>query len=908
MKYLFTILAIAFLWANADLFAQNSYQKKGDSINVETQKTNLGTVENPLMQAERLAQEESIRLDGWLSEVVWKRAAIATQFTQNRPVDGAPSTQKTQVQLLYTDAYIYVGITAYDSAPDSIKAPLFRRDGGETSDWVFVSFDSYNDRRTAFTFGINPRGVQRDILMYDDTEEDLSWDAVWEGKANIKEYGWVAELKIPLSQLRFSSREAKQVWGVNFAREISRNGETSFWAPVSQNDNGMVSRFGRLEGIQDLDEPRRLEVIPYVSAELTRVPNSETESPYISRNATSSRVGGDIKYGLTSNLTLTATINPDFGQVEADPAVINLTANENYFSEKRPFFLEGNDIFQFGNTRTFSRFGNPITFYSRRIGRAPQGSPGDADIDTEYEDDPGFTTIAAAAKVSGKTQDGWSIGFLDAYTLDEKLNYRVESGEEGTLRVEPASNYMVARTKKDFNDGNTYLGGFGSAVHRSLNGGYLEDYLRSSAYLGGVDFEHNFLNRNWVASGTVSYSTINGSRKAIERAQESSVRYYNRVDSKGLSIDSTLTNLSGFATEISIQKQGGDDHWLTSLTYSEVSPGYETNDIGFQNRADYRSVNAGLVYRETDPKRLQYFEHWFFKGTAWNYDGDMISNWYNIGAFVRFKNLWTFNYNSNYNGYRVSDRITRGGPIMEQAKHINFNTNINSNPNKLISFNIGTYQRRDAAGEFDNDIWAGITFLPSSNIQITVSPEFVYQKDIDQYVTTEDDDLADNPYGQRYVFADIKQHTLVTSIRLNWTFSPTMSLQTYVRPFIASGSYTNFKEFNEPGTYNFDVYGKDKGSISRSDEDEEYTVDPDGNGQAPAFTFDDPDFNFRSIQGNAVFRWEYMPGSTLYLVWQQQRSGSISRGNFDLGRDFDGIFNAKPTNVFLVKLSYWFGS
>lgn len=885
-----------------EVSGQTSHHKKADSISAE--KIRKGTVANPNMQALRIAGDELINLDGDISEDVWQKAPIATEFTQRQPNDGRPATERTEVRLLYTDAAIYIGIMAFDSSPDSIMASLFRRDGSEASDWVYVSFDSYNDRRTAFSFAINPRGVQKDILYFDDNNEDILWDAVWEGKTNLLDNGWSAEVKIPLSQLRFSSKDSDQVWGVNFQRRLARNGESSFWAPTPQNATGLVSRFGRLYGINDLTKPRRLEISPYVSTSLTRVPDISTSNPYYKRNEFSGGIGGDIKYGVTSDLTLTATINPDFGQVEADPAVINLSANENFFSERRPFFLEGNEIFRFGETKTYSRFGNPNTFYSRRIGRTPQGNTNQANINADYVNQPDYTTIATAAKLSGKTKGGWSVGILDAYTLQENAEFQ-NSGVDGSFAVEPATNYLVARTKKDINDGNTYFGGFASAVNRNIDNTYFQQFLRSSAYLGGVDFEHNFNDKNWVTSGTFSYSTINGSEEAITLAQNSPARYYARVDSDKLTLNPTKTNLSGFATEMSIQKRGGDDPWLTSLTYSEVSPGYETNDIGFMNRSDYRSVNGGVIYRNLDPKFVQFYEVYLFTGNAWNYDGDRISHGYMNGGFVRFENLWTVNYDLNYSAEQYMDRITRGGPVMERPKDWNFNVNLNSNSNKKFSFHLGTFQRQDEAGEFDHEIWAGITILPTTYIQLSISPQFAYQKDIDQYITTVPDVNAEN-YNNRYVFSDITQKTLSASIRLNWTFSTKMSLQTYIRPFISTGEFTKFKEFEKPRTFEFAEYGEEKGTITQ--DDGTYTIDPDGSGSSAEFSFENPDFNFRSIQGNAVFRWEYSPGSTLYLVWQQQRDDYQNLGDFNLSRDFDGLLNAKPTNVFLIKMSYWFGS
>ncbi|MEX0660471.1 MAG: DUF5916 domain-containing protein [Balneolaceae bacterium] len=881
----------------AQHFDSNASSDKTDDIR-------LGTAQNPLMTAIKLQSDAIITLDGMLDEDDWQRAPVATEFTQRFPDNGRSASQKTEVRLLYTNDAIYVGFMAYDTAPDSIMAPLFRRDGNQPSDWVYVSFDSYNDSRTAFSFAVNPRGVQKDVLYYDDSNEDILWNAVWEAKTQLLENGWSAEIRIPLSQLRFNSDNNEQSWGVNFQRRIARNGEMSFWAPTSQNENRLVSRFGRLNGIRGLEEPTRLEIMPYAAGNLLRAPDSETGDSFYNRNQFGGSLGGDIRYGLTSDITLTATINPDFGQVEADPSVINLTANESFFSERRPFFLEGNDIFQFGSTKTYSSYGNPITFYSRRIGRAPQGSPSRAGENAQFTDQPDHSTIATAVKLSGKTTSGWSIGALNAFTLQENARYQTPSGTNENIAVEPVTNYLVTRTKKDFNDGNTYTGGFFSAVNRSINGTYFEDFLRSSAYLGGADFEHNFSDRNWVTSGTISYSAINGSEESINLAQQSPARYYNRVDSDKLDLDSGKTSLTGFATEMSLQKQGGDN-WLGSITYSEVSPGYEINDMGFQNRADYRAFEGGVVYRDTNPSKLQYYEVFLFTSNAWNYDGDHINYGYGNGGFVRFNNQWTTNYNFNYNPRENSDRLTRGGPVMMNPSNINFNINVDSNPNRPVSFNMGTFQNYGEDGGAEQNYWAGVRLSPMSSLQISFSPEFILSKNMAQYIRTVEDDGAEFTYGNRYVFSEIDQKTLVANIRLDWTFSPTMSLQTYVRPFISSGKYSNFKELAAPRTFDFNRYGEDSGSISENGG--EYTVDPDGTGSSN-FTFGNPDFNFRSIQGNAVFRWEYRPGSTFYLVWQQQRDDFAATGNFDFGEDMGELFRSKPTNVFLVKASYWFGS
>ena len=899
------LIFLIFFLCNIKTAAQSPFDRL-TVINAETvylKDIRPGTAENPVMNAIRLPEGKTITLDGFLDEDVWQMSSIATEFTQRSPNDGQPASERTEVRILYTDNAIYVGFMAYDSAPDSIMAPLFRRDGNQPSDWVYVGFDSYDDSRTGFIFGVNPRGVQRDFLYYNDSSTDIQWDAVWDARVQILENGWSAEIRIPISQLRFSGANDIQSWGVNFQRSLARKGEISFWAPTPFNESRIVSRFGRLDGIRGLNEPLRLEIMPFSAGSLLRAPDLGSSNPYYNKNQYGGNIGADIKYGLTSNLTLTATINPDFGQVEADPSVINLTANESFFSERRPFFQEGNDIFQFGGTKSFFKMGHPQTFYSRRIGRAPQGSPGRAGEPALFTDQPDQTTIAGAVKLSGKTDTGWSIGALNAFTLQETASFITPSGAEENIAVEPFTNYLVTRTMKDFNAGNTYVGGFVSAVNRNINGTYFENFLRTSAYLGGLDFEHNIDNRNWVVSGVVTYSSINGSQQAIGLAQRSPVRYFNRVDSDKLNIDNEKTNLSGYATEMSIRRQGGS-RWLGSMTYSDVSPGYETNDLGFQNRADHRILAGSMIYRNTNLSWLQLFDQSVASLNGWNYDGDRIHNGIRSMGFMRFNNLWTANYNAGFNLRRDSDRLTRGGPVMQQPADLLLNLFISTNPNKTISFGSGLLHIRDENGGSTYDYLGSITARPSPWLTMSLSPLIVKNKNTMQYVSTVPDTNATHTYGRRYLFADITQNTIALDTRVNWTFSPTMSLETYIRPFVSSGKYSNFKELSTPRTFDFDVYGEDMGTIILIDD--QYTVDPDGSGTS-SIDFRNPDFNFRSIQGNAVFRWEYRPGSTLYFVWQQQRSSFEATGDFDFGSDMGELFRSKPTNVFLVKASYWFG-
>ncbi|MCY4496638.1 MAG: DUF5916 domain-containing protein, partial [Rhodospirillaceae bacterium] len=456
----------------------------------------------PALQAVRATEPPQI--DGRLDEPAWNGASVATDFIQFQPDPGAAASERTEVRVLYMDDAIYIGARMHDRDPDGIIRRLARRDEQVTTDAFSVAFDSYFDHRTAFRFSVSVAGVQSDALMFSDTQEDGDWDAVWESATRTDETGWTAELRIPLSQLRFagSSDDAGSTWGINFLREIARLEELSTWSPLPEDRSRIVSAFGTLRDLQGLQPRRNLEVRPYVLSSATRTPGS-ADNPFHAATALRQTVGGDLKYGITENLTLNVTVNPDFGQVEADPSVVNLTAFETFFPEKRPFFQEGSDIFGFS-------FGagddnNESLFYSRRIGRTPQGS---VTSPAAYRDVPEATSILGAAKLSGKTADGWSIGFLDALTSNESARFVSPGGTSGAQLVEPMTNYAVARVIKDFRDGESAVGVIGTATNRRLGDGGPLAFLADDAYTGGIDFRHRFGNGNYQIDGHVIGSTV----------------------------------------------------------------------------------------------------------------------------------------------------------------------------------------------------------------------------------------------------------------------------------------------------------------------------------------------------------------------------------------------------------------
>ncbi|HEX8361707.1 MAG TPA: DUF5916 domain-containing protein [Longimicrobium sp.] len=853
-----------------------------------------------------------LRIDGKLDEAAWGAAEAATGFTESYPNAGAPARFGTEARVLYADDAIYVGMRMLDPRPDSIAAQLTRRDATGYSDWAQVMIDSYADGRTGFAFGVNPRGVKRDVYLFNDASEDFGWDAVWEVATQVDSAGWTAEFRIPLSQLRFARGEPAggREWGLQLVRDIARYDTRLIWSPWNRNDNGFVSRFGKLTGLRGVRAPRRLEVQPYTVARLTRAPDEDGNPFYRSSDADVS-AGADVRWGLPSGLTLTAAINPDFGQVEVDPAVVNLSAFETQLPERRPFFAEGTDIFRFGSLLSHISLGGPQFFYTRRIGRAPQRQLGSNDSFVFYEA-PQSTTILGAAKLSGKTASGWTVGVLDAVTAGESGRVLLEDGVTREEVVEPRSNYLVGRVRRDLNAGRTVLGGIATATHRGVGDSVFTPMLRSDAYVAGVDGEHSWgPSRMWSVSGFAAGSRVAGSAQAIASTQRSSARYYLRPDADYLSYDSTRTSLEGYAVGAALRK-GGD--WRGSIWMQQVSPGFETNDLGFQSRADSRGLAMLFGRRQGKPGPL--FREWFvraFTSHTWNLGGDRTAANYAVRGNGTFRNLWSGTATVEYGGRVLSDRLTRGGPLAGTPSSWAFSAGGGTDPRRRLSVYTDGYTSTDEQGGYFRFLSASIAARPAANVQVSVGPSWEGSRNATQYVRTRTDATATETFGRRYVFATLDQTTVGVSTRLDWTFTPTLSLQLYARPFISAAEYRGFKELAEPRGLDYTEYGRDAGTIAldtpcgtSAADAGTYTVDPDGSaGPASCFQVARPDFNFRNLRGNAVVRWEYRPGSTLFFVWQQERSGEEPFGDFALRRDASDLFGASARNVFLVKATYW---
>lgn len=845
-----------------------------------------------------------VHLDGKLDDAAWSAAQPVSLTAQRDPDEGQPPSERTEIRVLVGDNAIYIGARMFDSEPNRIVRRLVRRDADVASDFLTIRLDARHDHLTSFVFDIYPAGNKGDASVGSDGFGDSSWDPIWDVATSIDSAGWVAEIRIPLSQLRYD-RSADD-WGIQVTRFIQRKQEEDVLSYVPRNENAGANRYGHLTGMRGLPSSRRLEIMPYTSArgEFQDIPSAD---PFRDGSDLFGSAGADVKMGLTSDLTLDMTINPDFGQVEVDPAVVNLSDFEVVFDEKRPFFVEGSDLFRFGQLNTFNNFGTPDVFFSRRIGRTPQGFI--SDPNATFVDAPSQSTIAAAAKVTGKTRSGWSIALLDATTLEEEGHF-VTTGSNAVQSeaVEPLTNYFVGRIRRELREGNTAIGTLFTAVNRSMDNPTLESTLRSSAYLAGADLNHYWGNRNWALDASFATSILNGSTAAISRVQRSSARYYQRPDADNIEFDSTRTGLNGYAAQVAVTKVSGG-HWGGNLAYQEKSPGYETNDIGFAQTVGRRGISTDLHYEETRPGRL--FRNYvigILSGNDWNYDGDHTTNYIANITNVRLRNFWQINTSFFRNFPSYDDQLTRGGPLAKLPARNNYNVSVRTDQRGAWSVGVnGSLNWNDAEG-YGKEVGLNFSYQPSSNVRLSFNPSYSRFHNVSQFVRGVIDPTAAATFGRRAVFATLDQNELALETRLDWTFSPRMSLQLYLQPLISAGDFTGYKEFARPGTFNFDVYGRDAGTITRDDPTATYTVDPDGaGGPASAFSFPDQNFNFRSLIANVVFRWEYRPGSTLFLVWQQSRQGAQGIGDFSFRRDFDAIFDNPAVNVFAVKMTYWLG-
>jgi len=870
------------------------------------------------------------RIDGRLDESNWQSAPAITSFTQRDPDDGNPTSHSTAVRILYDDEAIYVGARIENTGPISFR--LGRRDMEiSSSDWFRVCLDTYFDRRNAVRFEVNPGGVRRDSTLSGDymrgfgggfagADGEHAWDPVWDAATQIDNGGWTAELRIPFSQLRFAQTQERKstdepegealppepsgspskatgpVWGIQFETVNAGRQEYSLFAYTSKAHPGGVSEFGTLKGLQDVRSSKPFEFIPYVEGQ-ARFDSTGANALTADREF-EFKAGLDARYRITSNLTLTAAVNPDFGQVEVDPAVINLTAFETRFEEKRPFFVEGAGNFRIApGLRSF--YAARELMYTRRIGRAPQ-----IKLPSDVRQVPVTTDIIAAAKLTGRTEAGWTIGLLDALTDEMHGLYLDDTGARRSGVVEPRTNYLIGRVSREARSGETAFGAMGTAVNRDLGDARAAAALSKSAYTGGIDLGHDFLNKVWNISSYLTASQVSGTPAAITSLQRASSRYYQRPDAESFRLDPGAKSLSGTSGQVQLSKRSGR-HWDGNFAYLFVSPDYEINDVGFYQRVDRKGASSRITYNERTPGR-------FFRSTTTNfycaylqnYDGDWLEKQTRLATRLQHLDFWTFEIDAEYMPERIDDRLTRGGPVALKPAYWSLMASWNSDARKPIVGGLTASTLTDDFGGRTSGLAATFDFRASQRWSLSLSPRVDWTQRDAQYVNTVSDPHATGTFGRRHIFAPLEQSEASLVARLNYGFSANLTLELYAQGLVADGDYGDIKEFLQPRGYRFATYGREAGTINRAGTT--YTVDPDGSGPANAFAVKDLSFTSRSLRVNAVLRWEFRPGSTLYAVWQQERLNPLLMENFSLSRATTRIFDAESRNVFAVKMSYWF--
>ena len=855
-----------------------------------------------------------IVLDGKLDDAAWASAEAITEFTQFDPDAGKAPSQRTVVRILYDDDALYIGATMFDTAgPAGIKTRLVRRDNQFDSDWFQIVIDGYHDHLSRAFFVVNPSGSKQDQIGIGNSCCDSGWDPVWEAETRINADGWVAEIRIPLSQLRYSSDSA-QTWGLELRRWIERRQEQDDWATWEKTEVGGPSRFGHLEGIQIAHSGRHVELLPYIASS-ARAIQADKNDPFNHGVQPSVRIGADIKYLLTSNLTLDATVNPDFGQVEVDPAVVNLSAFETSFQEKRPFFVEGSGVFEFGSGNCYfcSNDATLSAFYSRRIGRAPTGAALAYAVG-KYVDIPEASAILGAAKITGRTSNGYTVGLLNAVTNRESARLRLPDGSSGTQEVEPLSNYFVGRVKKDFNQGQLVIGAIGTSVYRKMDSTFTPRLTDHSEFVGG-DMRYTFGNRVYSLTASSGLSTIHGDPRAILSRQLNSAHYFQRPDrgagSDGLfsnRLDSNATSMVGAGVYARLAKEAGN--WLWESAMNVRTPGFENNDIAFLTRSDYVWYNANIFRNWQKPTKWYRNANLIFGGQQQsNFEGNLTDRELHLFASTTTPEFWNINSFYIWHPALLDDRLLRGGPMVERPRTTFNALNINTDSRKSVVMSSSNSYSRNTQGGWGVTFSNTVNYRPSSNMTISFGPSWNDSQSLLQYLTAVSDVQATNFYGRRYLLAGLRQKQLALDTRLNITFSPRMTLELYAQPFFASGHYAKFKEFSAPRQGHFNIFGTDVGTIAKFVDTTgtvtQYTIDPDGAGPANAFSFLNPDYTQRSLRGNAVFRWEYRPGSVLFFAWTHSRLSQGTEGNLDFSRERSALGAAHPDNIFLVKASWW---
>jgi len=874
------------------------------SIAAMAQDKSIPQVPKRTYLTQRIEGGKVIKLDGIPDEDAWNAVPWSEDFIQHQPLENTAPYQQTHFKILYDNKYLYIAYQVLDSAPDSIVQRMGRRDDFP-GDWVEVNIDSHHDLRTGFSFTISASGVRGDEAISSNGDNwDANWNPIWYAKTHIGTQGWSAELKIPFSQLRYGN-EVDKVWGLQVQRRIFRKDERSFWQFIPQSSGVWVSGFGELRGLHDVPPQKQIEIAPYVLAQTSKYQRQEG-NPFATGSDSKLSGGIDGKVAVSSDLMLDFTINPDFGQVEADPSQVRIDGFQSYFEERRPFFIESRNIFDYRLTGSIAggAYDEDLLFYSRRIGSAPHGYP--VLTSGEYADVPDNTNIIGAGKFSGKTKSGWSIGLLESITKNEYATID-HSGDRHDVLVEPLTNYSVGRLQKDIHNGNTVLGGIFTAVNRNAD---LDGHLHKAAYTGGLDFLHYWNKRTWYYRGNLVFSHVEGTQQAIYNTQTSFEHLFNRTNISEASLDSGRTSLTGSSGTLRLGKSGGrTGKWgqtlklETGLTWR--SPQLELNDIGFMLTAD--EINyfawAGLNFQQP----MSIFRSWHINynhWSRWDFAGQWLYLAFNTNGGATFKNYWSAGYGLDWNPYEVSNTALRGASSLRKPPGGGISGFINTDSRRKLtaSLNVNHGFAWQHTVNYE-DFSIGLNAQPINSLSLSLSSGYTrYSRKQDQFV----DQVTYN--GQpRTIVGSVDQQTLRLTLRVNYNITPDLTIQYYGQPFITRPLYGSYGYVIDPLNADYDSRFHKWTANELTYTNGHYEVDENHDGIAD-YSFYRPDFNFVQFRSNLVIRWEYRPGSEFYLVWSQGATPDVANElTTPIQRSlFDNAFSGQAKNIALIKFTYRF--
>ena len=837
--------------------------------------------------AQRVAAR-AIRVDGRLDEPDWLRASAISDLVQKEPVEGDPPTDPTEVRFLYDEEALYVGARMSSGPGGAVQAPMSRRDDVQQADYLLISLDTHLDRRTAYSFGVTASGVRLDHFHPTDDENTIEseFEPVWEARVTIDDQGWTAEMWIPFSQLRFSDRP-ERVWGLNVHRWIPARNEDDYWVMIPRTERAWVSRFGELRGISAVDASRRIELLPYVSGGSTITGDRDPADPFDDGRNLEGEIGGDLKMGIGPNLTLNATINPDFGQVESDPAVVNLTASEIFFEERRPFFVEGSQVLA----------GNALGYFrSRRIGAPPT-----APVQGDHVDYPRNTTIIGAAKLTGRTPSGLSVAALGAVTDEEHARtFDVDSGLFERERVTPRTGWFAGRLQQEFGPASSTASVFLAAVHRDMPAGDpLAALMNRSALTVGTESLMRFAGGEYEVFANVGMTHVRGDPAGILRIQRATPRYHQRPDVSHVQLDPTRTSMTGWKAQINADKRGGR-HWLWDFQLNIESPDLEFNDVGRLSSGDGIQTRAGVTYRETQPGSV--FRGYRFtlgQSSEWTFGWDRQRTSLSARTDLTWNNFWTTSASTQVRLRAQDMRLTRGGPSMGTPLGWSASLNLDSPSSAQTRWNVRAEYANDELGGWGAEVSGGLTIQPVLQLQLSLQPSYERELNPHQYVATDTTGGA-LTYGSRYIFAFVDRTTLSVQTRVSLTLKPDLNLDVYAEPFAASGRFYGFGELRAARSRFLRRYGTEGTTVETLANGDLRVTDG-----ADTLVVPDRSFNVRSFRSTSVLHWEWRPGSTLYLVWQLDRSDETEVGDqVGLG-DMFGSVSIVGDNFLAVKASFW---